>query len=315
MRLPPTSFALALAFAAAPAPCQDSTAPETLRARRHDKLAAPFVTRAEWHTDLDKARQVAAREGKLILAHFTRSYVPCGTSIRCERQVLSAPEFAALASDVVLYCHVTAHLDAGYDQLLFAHGGSGWPHHAVLDASGRILGQHPSWREKSVAELRGLVDRAQSFLQAERETENTVAAAYRRLLLRGVEQRTLDLDSARQLLARAGALPPADADRVAGYLTDLEVLDLLAAHDRFDEAGRADVGRQLYAMWRAGKRPVARNPSRDFWGGILLYLETRDKPDLDLYAEGLAALEKAVGDSRAYRDFLAARHTTLTRLR
>lgn len=279
----------------------------TLRARLADKLASPFLQLATWHTDLATAKQAAAREGKLILMHGTRSFVPCGTSIRCEREVLSAPEFAALAERVVLYCHVTAHVDPESDRLLFTTRGSGWPHHAVLDATGRVLGTHESWRDKSVAELAALVDRAQEFLKLEAVTAREIAAAQQRLLRAGLAAGALDLASARRLLAAAGPLPRAEAETVAGQITDLEVGEILARHDRFDEKQQAAIGAEFYGLWWTGKRPLARNALRDFWGGILLYQEKSEKPDLAVCKEALAKLEAELGTARGYRSFLDAR--------
>jgi len=299
--------ALLLRFLPAQAPIDEAT----LRQRLADKLASPFLRLAPWHTDFAVAKQAAAREGKLILMHVTRSFVPCGTSIRCEREVLSAPGFSALAERVVLYCHVTAHLDAEQDSVLFTTRGSGWPHHAVLDATGRVLGTHESWREKSVQELAALVDRAQAFSKLEVDTEREIAAANRRLLQAGLEAGALDLAGARRLLASAGVLPRAEAERYAGMATDLEIGEILGRHDRFDEKQQGALGAEFYAMWWMGKRPLGRNAVRDFWGGILLHLEKAEKPDLELYREALGKLEAEFGTARGYRGFLDLRKKAL----
>ena len=310
-RLAPSVLPLLLAIL----PAQIPTDPAVLGERRDDKLAAAFLRHADWHTDLASAKRAAARDGKLILAHFTRSFVPCGTSIRCEREVLSDPEFAEFSKRAVLYCHVTAHVDAKDDQFLFACGGSGWPHHAILDATGRVLGRHPSWRKKSVAAFSELLERAQQHLDVERETSQTIAAAHRRRLDSGLAAGALSLAEARDLLAKSGPLPREATESYSRQLTDLEVLDVLTRHDRFDDASHAKVGREFWSMYRMGKRPSERNTTRDFWGGILLYLEGRDRPDVDAYAEGLAALEKTLGGARSYRKFLAERREALAKMR
>jgi len=305
MRFAPPSVLLALLL---PAVHTQATPPEVLRQRFADKLASPFLRLAAWHTDLRAAEREAARDGKLILVHCTRSFVPCGTSIRCEREVLSAPEFANLAARVVLYSHVTAHLDATHDRFLFEVRGSGWPHHAVLDATGRVLATHESHRDKSVAELTQLVDRARHYLEVEAATEADVAAARRRRLEAGLAAGALDLAEARELFAGAGTMQAADAARLGTLLTDLEVADVLCRYDRFDESVHAAAGAEFAAMWRQGKRPSARNAARDFWGGILRWLEQQERPDLALYREGLDRLEELVGTARGYREFLDQRH-------
>jgi len=64
-------FAAAPAFGQAPAPGQ-----EELVARRTKKLEAPFLAKAEWITDYDRAREEARTSARLIFAYFTRSYDP-----------------------------------------------------------------------------------------------------------------------------------------------------------------------------------------------------------------------------------------------
>lgn len=281
--------------------------PELLAERLADKLAQPFLRRGDWCTDLATAQQRAAASGTLILVHCTRSFAPCGTSIRCEREVLDTPEFAALAGEVVPLCHVTTHLDANADRLLARWRGSGWPHHVVLDATGRVLGTHPSHREKSVAELRELVGRARAFLAEEAAIAAARQALDRRHLAAGLETGALSLAEARALFARSGAWPGAEAATRAAQITDLEIADVLARVDRFDAAAPAVVGGEFAVMHRHGKRPHERNATRDFWGGILLHVEASPKPNLELHREALAAFTAVFGAERGYQDFLQKR--------
>lgn len=64
-------LALAFAFAAARAPAQS---PEDFAKLRDEKLKKPFLTKASWFTDYDKARAESKQSGKPIFAYFTRSY-------------------------------------------------------------------------------------------------------------------------------------------------------------------------------------------------------------------------------------------------
>jgi hypothetical protein len=65
--------AAAAAVLAAPAACQpQGQSQEKLRALRAEKLAKPVFE--GWLTDYDAARARARKDGKLILAYFTRSY-------------------------------------------------------------------------------------------------------------------------------------------------------------------------------------------------------------------------------------------------
>ena len=286
---------------------QTPTDPTELQQRRADKLAQPFLRLAAWHTDLAEAKRAAAASGRLILVHCTRSFMPCGTSIRCEREVLSTPEFVAFAGEVVPYCHVSAHVDATQDRQLAEWRGSGWPHHAVLDATGRVLGTHESHREKSLAELRELVARARQFLVDEAAAEREIAAVRRRQLVRGLEVGALTLAQARALFAAADVLPAAEAADLATRITDLEIAGVLVCIDRFDAAQQQKAGAEFATMHRQGKRPHGRNAARDFWGGILLHVEASEKPDLDLHREALAAFRQRLGSDRGYRQFIELR--------
>ncbi|MGE0144406.1 MAG: thioredoxin family protein [Planctomycetota bacterium] len=283
----------------------------TLSERLADKLAQPFLRLAPWHTSLDAAKRAAAADGKLIFVHCTRSFTPCGTSIACERGVLSSAEFREFSRRVVLHCHVTSHLDAEADRFLAATRGSGWPHHVVMDAGGRVLGVHESHRDKSVVEFTGMLLAAEEFVALEAESARAIATIQRNRLEAGLRIGALDLATARSLFTECGTLEPADVERLAAAITDLEVAAILARVDRFDPAVRPVVGAEFQTMWRAGKRPSSRNAARDFWAGILLHQETLERPDLELYAEGLAKLTDSFGELRGYRSFLEERRQKL----
>jgi hypothetical protein len=53
-----------------------AAAQETMEQKRDKKLALPFLKKAAWHTDYDKAREESKKSGKPIFAYFTRSYSP-----------------------------------------------------------------------------------------------------------------------------------------------------------------------------------------------------------------------------------------------
>lgn len=65
-----TSFRAVTAFLllAAAAYSQD------FEALRDKKLQEPFLAKASWITDYDKAREESKKTGKPIFAYFTRSY-------------------------------------------------------------------------------------------------------------------------------------------------------------------------------------------------------------------------------------------------
>lgn len=49
---------------------------QDLEAKRDKKLKEPFLAKAAWTTDYDKARKDSKDSGKPIFAYFTRSYSP-----------------------------------------------------------------------------------------------------------------------------------------------------------------------------------------------------------------------------------------------
>ncbi len=61
-------FVLALLAVGGAAYAQD------FEALRDKKLKEPFLTKAAWITDYDKAREESKKSGKPIFAYFTRSY-------------------------------------------------------------------------------------------------------------------------------------------------------------------------------------------------------------------------------------------------
>jgi hypothetical protein len=53
-----------------------AAAQQSLEEKRDQKLKSPFLSRAAWITDYDRAREESRKTGKVIFAYFTRSYAP-----------------------------------------------------------------------------------------------------------------------------------------------------------------------------------------------------------------------------------------------
>jgi hypothetical protein len=53
-----------------------AAAAQDLPALRDKKLKEPFLSKAPWVTDYDKAKEQSSKGGKPIFAYFTRSYAP-----------------------------------------------------------------------------------------------------------------------------------------------------------------------------------------------------------------------------------------------
>lgn len=53
-----------------------AVAQQSLEEKRDQKLKSPFLSKAAWITDYDRAREESRKTGKAIFAYFTRSYAP-----------------------------------------------------------------------------------------------------------------------------------------------------------------------------------------------------------------------------------------------
>ncbi len=69
-RLTRVALSAALLLGAAAA----AMAQESMEEKRDKKLKSPFLTKASWILDYDKAREEAKKTGKPIFGYFTRSY-------------------------------------------------------------------------------------------------------------------------------------------------------------------------------------------------------------------------------------------------
>jgi hypothetical protein len=49
---------------------------QSMEEKYQEKLKKDFVAKASWVQSLDKAKETAAAEGKLIFGYFSRSYAP-----------------------------------------------------------------------------------------------------------------------------------------------------------------------------------------------------------------------------------------------
>lgn len=71
---PPKPPAKPIKLTAGPAAPANPPSQAELTTRRTEKLAKPVFKNAAWVTDYDAAKAQAKKEGKLLLAYFTRSY-------------------------------------------------------------------------------------------------------------------------------------------------------------------------------------------------------------------------------------------------
>ncbi|MGE4158743.1 MAG: hypothetical protein AB7F75_06575 [Planctomycetota bacterium] len=141
---------MVLCLAVAPLPAQEQPAAqgpgqeEKLKAGLDKKLTSPFVTRAPWILEFDKAKARSKELGKPILVYATRSYVLCPRSIGVESKVLDTEAFAAFAKNLPLFLHVTSLVPGRKDDALMkeTYGITITPTFFVLDAEGTPIMKH-----------------------------------------------------------------------------------------------------------------------------------------------------------------------------
>ncbi len=111
-------------------------------------LTAPFANAQEWHTDYEKASQLAAKENKLLLMDFTGSDW-CGWCIKLDNEVFAMPEFKEFARQnlVLLKLDFPRSKDQPEaekkqnEALMQKHGIQGFPTIIVLNPKGERVGK------------------------------------------------------------------------------------------------------------------------------------------------------------------------------
>ena len=239
-----------------------------LRARRAEKLAKPVFSAALWHTDFDRARAVAASEGKIILAYFTNSYIHCGLCDDLESGLLSSSEFREFATSVVLFLHNTSiHYrgsslpDEPYPRLAWDKGITGVPTLCFMDSVGSIIGKP----FHSLAACEQMLQRAQRLVALRASGLHSGAEA-RELFFLKLE---LDLIPSEQVSAGVASwqLTEAEAVLVAGKIADAEVSATYAAY-RASELSNEEFHARMYWMARNGRLPSTTTATM-FWAGVL----------------------------------------------
>lgn len=246
-------FALFAVAAAAQAKTQ-----EQLIALRDEKLGKRVFALAEWTADFDAAMAASAETGKPILAYFTRSYAQSGPCDALESGMLSSPEFQAFAKSVVLFVHVTSHVEGEqYPHLLREKGFVSFPSLCFLDADGKVTVRMPQRDVASLAAVRTRLGELADLRDLASEGDEDAA---RKLFLCEVE---LDMLTAAQIQERRKKfeLDEEETSRVEQALVDLEVRAMRA---KSRELGTDAVGKRLADMAREGRTPSP-DSAQFFW--------------------------------------------------
>lgn len=233
-----------------------------LAAKRDKKLASEFLKLADWITDFDEARTVAAETGKPIFAYFTRSYAPCPPCSALEAGPLSEELFKYFGQDVVLFCHVTSQVEGdAHQDLLRQKGGSAFPYLAFLDAAGNVIAKP---KDRTVDAFHDAVEQdvAAWFELVEASADDADAAA--RLFEKRVEFGHFDdFDAARAEMARYESLSPARRARLEQALIAQEFNRILGTVR--GEAEAAAGGARTLPMFEKGRIPKDQGLAFFYW--------------------------------------------------
>ncbi|MFO1077188.1 MAG: thioredoxin family protein [Planctomycetota bacterium] len=282
-------------------PAQQQPGQLELIAQRDAKKSEEVFRKNGWTFDYDAARKQARQQDRVVFAYFTRSYAECTRCESVESRVFDQEDFAAFAAKVVLFCHVTSHVEGDpYPDLLPQKGGSGWPFMAFLDADGNVLTRQS---ERSVASFHRTLAKCEAYLALDKRSRAGEPGLATDLLIAHIAMGGLTLADAKERAAAAGKLDDAHAARLADALLSLEVTEAFAAVRSRDDA--VEVGKRFQKMWDEGRVPTGDAASLFF----SLVMEAAAK------AKDAAAYERALGQYEKVAPQGRNRERVLERLR
>jgi hypothetical protein len=274
-QLPLQSLAL-LALALTPAAFAQDQA--ELAAKRDKKLESEFLKLADWITDFDEARAVAAETGKPIFAYFTRSYAPCPPCSALEAGPLSEELFKYFGQDVVLFCHVTSQVEGDEDQdLLRQKGGSAFPYLAFLDAQGHVIAKP---KERTVDSFHDAVEQdVATWFELVSAAEGGDGEAAANLFEKRVEFGHFDdFEAARAEMTRHESLSPARRARLEQALIAQEFNRILGTVR--GEAEAAAGGARTLPMFEKGRIPKDQGLAFYYWAFLSQHAAETGKTEL-----------------------------------
>ena len=265
---------------------------EELAELRDLKLKAGFLKELPWTTSFGAAKKAAKAGRKLILAYFTRSFAPSPASQHIEDKMFTAPAFQALASSVVLYCHVTSRVAGDADQdLMQRFRGEGYPFLIGLDEEGRPVARFDGeFNLASITAFLSVELAGYTTLRAKAEKGDKAAKA--EFLIRRIGLGHLKPDTIQAILASADYLSAAHKKTIRQGLAVLEIREILARIDSEDPASFNRAAERLVAMKKAGRVPSGRH-APIFWQVILGYADTTEDPEL--FEEALTRVQALPG--------------------
>lgn len=273
---------------------------------RDEKVAAAVFKLTNWSFEYEAALARAAKEDKLVFAYFTRSYASCRPCTRLEEGALSERGFAEFGKQVVLFCHVTSHVDGDANPgLLHDKGGRAFPYLVFMTSAGDVLAKLGP-RDRTVAAFEETRAACIRYLALEKRLGCGDESVAPDLLIARIEMGGTTLTEARRAAARLEDVPAAKRTRLAELMLDLEVNETMSAIRTRTQA--AEAGRRFVAMLKQDRVPRNGRAAANFWA-LVMEAAYADK-DAKMYERALGAYAKVAPQGRrrqAVLDRLARR--------
>ena len=301
---------VALLIALALAPAQDPVQ-DAYRQQRDRKLQSPFLKKASWLTDYDKALEESRASGRLIFVFFTMSYGACPPCSELEAGVLSDEAFPKFAKDHVLLCHVTSMVQTDKHQdLLEKKGGDGFPHLVFLDSDGMLLARHGGARTVEGFTRTAELARRHRELRVKAAAGDKPSRAERVCLL--LEMGMIGSGEAEAMIREAEPLAAPMRERYSALKVTAEVREIAESIE--DDASDAAASRKFYEMRKAGRpEPLGAAEFSFYWRGALDHAEK--VKDVAMLEEGLKIVRARMGGEESARDFLKSKEAALRKLK
>jgi hypothetical protein len=254
-----------------------------------EKLKSPFLSKAPWATDYDKAREASASSGKPILAYFTRSFAPCVPCSQLEGTVLLTGEFAKLADRYVLFCHITSQAQGEkYQDLLAEKGGQGWPSVFFLDSGGNVLARHAG--PLTVEGIDAAGEKPRAFLDLKRRSEKGGPPEKIEFILARLETGQLKPGEAEDGIRGTGGTPSAEQRRRLDELVANVEVEAILRPVKSEETKNA-AAKTCYERRKSGKAAPTVEPWRGAYWNLVLE-RAQSVKDVEVFEEALQVLKE-----------------------
>lgn len=196
--------------------------------------------------------------------------------------MLSSEEFKNWGKNVVLFAHVTTHIEGRKnDDMLGKKGGQGWPHIVALDANGDVTAKAGG---RSVEGFAAMIESGKKYTAIATKAEKTSDDKLF-LLEHALDMGSVDAAEATKQLAAIEGVAADKKKGVEARIFDLaiagEVPKTRLGREEFEKF-RIDAGKKFAGWMKEGKEPSGSNPGiyARFFEWMMAYAESEKNADL-----------------------------------